>query len=203
MVGRIADLDRIAGLAWRQPGRPLLLLGLPLDTPAGDDRLGLAGSSWLQVCQGLCTGRPPRTDLNLERRVQGALRAAIAAGLVEAAHDISDGGLLVALAEMALASAAGASIRLPSVSVPLQRLLFAEGGARVVVAAAAADAAPLQALLIDHDCPAELLGSSSDDGQLRLQLGSEAPLGWEVEELRRLYEGALPRRLGGTPGGAE
>lgn len=203
MVGRIADLDRIAGLAWRQPGRPLLLLGLPLDTPAGDDRLGLAGSSWLQVCQGLCTGRPPRTDLDLERRVQGALRAAIAAGLVEAAHDISDGGLLVALAEMALASAAGASIRLPSVSVPLQRLLFAEGGARVVVAAAAADAAPLQALLIDHDCPAELLGSSSDDGQLRLQLGSEAPLGWEVEELRRLYEGALPRRLGGTPGGAE
>ena len=61
----------------------------------------------------------------------------------------------------------------------------------------------MRILLIDHGCPAELLGSSSDDGQLRLQLGSEAPLGWEVEELRRVYEGALPRRLGGTPGGAE
>ncbi|MFM7228903.1 MAG: phosphoribosylformylglycinamidine synthase subunit PurL, partial [Cyanobacteriota bacterium] len=203
MVGRIADLGRIAGLAWRQPGRPLLLLGLPLDTSAGDDRLGLAGSSWLQVCQGLCTGRPPRTDLDLEQRVQGALRAAIAAGLVEAAHDSSDGGLLVALAEMAMASATGASIQLPSVSVPLQRQFFAGGGARFVGAAVAADAAPLQALLIDHGCPAELLGSSSDDGQLRLQLGDEAPLGWELEELRRVYEGALPRRLGGTPGGAE
>jgi phosphoribosylformylglycinamidine synthase len=135
--------------------------------------------------------------------VQVALRAAIAAGLVEAAHDSSDGGLLVALAEMAMAAAGGASIQLSASPLPLQRLLFAEGGSRVVVAAAGDDAAPLLALLADHGCPVETLGSSSDDGRLRLQLGTGDPLDWSVEELRRVYEGALPRRLGAPGGGAQ
>ncbi|NBO28897.1 MAG: phosphoribosylformylglycinamidine synthase subunit PurL, partial [Synechococcaceae bacterium WB6_1A_059] len=97
MVGLVERLDRLVGLAWPKPqlaadGDHLLLLGLALNSEATDDRIGLGGSSYLQVVHGLCTGRPPRPDLGLEMQLQEMLRAAIAAGLVSAAHDLSDGG---------------------------------------------------------------------------------------------------------------
>ncbi|NBQ19491.1 MAG: phosphoribosylformylglycinamidine synthase subunit PurL, partial [Synechococcaceae bacterium WB5_2A_257] len=94
MVGLVERLDRLVGLAWPKPqlaadGDHLLLLGLALNSEATDDRIGLGGSSYLKVVHGLCTGRPPRPDLGLEMQLQEMLRAAIAAGLVSAAHDLS------------------------------------------------------------------------------------------------------------------
>ena len=205
MVGLVERLDRLVGLAWPTPVQgvepdQLLLLGLPLDTPATDDRLGLSGSSYLQVVHGLCTGRPPRPDLALEKRLQGALRAAIGAGLVSAAHDLSDGGLLVAVAEMAMAAGTGVHLQLPAFEgsgLRLERLLFGESGARVLVTVPRAQQGAFEHLMATHQCPQELIGEVQAAPRLQLQLGSRLALDLEISAMAAAHGGGIPRRLQG------
>ena len=199
MVGLVEDINTLVGLAWPQPGAGaagdhLVLLGLPLDTPQDDERVGLAGSSFLQVCHGLCTGRPPRTDLELEQTVQQALRSGIRAGQISAAHDVSDGGLLVAVAEMAVAAGCGAQLSVPSAG-RLERLLFAEGGARVVVSVPEASWSALQTALQQAGCPAQSLGRVQADAQLQLRVGDQNVLDVAIDALAHAHQQGLPRRL--------
>ena len=199
MVGLVEDINTLVGLAWPQPGAgaagdQLVLLGLPLDTPQDDERVGLAGSSFLQVCHGLCTGRPPRTDLELEQTVQQALRSGIRAGQISAAHDVSDGGLLVAVAEMAVAAGCGAQLSVPSAG-RLERLLFAEGGARVVVSVPEASRSALQTALQQAGCPAQSLGRVQADAQLQLRVGDQNVLDVAIDALAHAHQQGLPRRL--------
>ena len=199
MVGLVEDINTLVGLAWPQPaagaaGEHLVLLGLPLDTPQDDERFGLAGSSFLQVCHGLCTGRPPRTDLELEQKVQQALRSGIRAGQISAAHDVSDGGLLVAVAEMAVAAGCGAQLSVPSAG-RLERLLFAEGGARVVVSVPEASWSALQTALQQAGCPAQSLGRVQADARLQLRVGDQNVLDVAIDALAHAHQQGLPRRL--------
>ena len=199
MVGLVEDINTLVGLAWPQPaagaaGDHLVLLGLPLDTPQDDERLGLAGSSFLQVCHGLCTGRPPRTDLELEQKVQQALRSGIRAGQISAAHDVSDGGLLVAVAEMAVAAGCGAQLSVPSAG-RLERLLFAEGGARVVVSVPEDSWSALQTALQQAGCPAQSLGRVQADARLQLRVGDQNVLDVAIDALAHAHQQGLPRRL--------
>ncbi len=197
MVGLVHDLAHVTGLAWRQAGDAIWLLGVPLDEH-GDERLGLGASSYLEVVHGRLTGRPPLTDLALEGQVQGFLRAAIAAGLVRSAHDLSDGGLAVALAEACIASGLGAALELPAGEGRPDRLLFAEGGARVLVSVAPKQEAAWRAALAEagEAVPAERLGTVTADSRLVLARGGEPLLALAVEQLRHTYEQAIPARLG-------
>ena len=199
MVGLVDNINTLVGLAWPQPaqgvaGDHLVLLGLPLDTPQDDERLGLAGSSFLQVCHGLCTGRPPQTDLALEQRVQKAVRSGIRAGQITAAHDVSDGGLLVAVAEMAIAAGCGVQLSVPSAG-RLERLLFAEGGARVVVSVPEDSWPALQAALQQAGCPLQALGRVQADPQLQLRVGDRDLLDVAIDALAHAHQQGLPRRL--------
>ena len=199
MVGLVDNINTLVGLAWPQPapgvaGDHLVLLGLPLDTPQDDERLGLAGSSFLQVCHGLCTGRPPHTDLALEQRVQKAVRSGIRAGQITAAHDVSDGGLLVAVAEMAIAAGCGVQLSVPSAG-RLERLLFAEGGARVVVSVPEDSWPALQAALQQAGCPLQALGRVQADPQLQLRVGDQDLLDVAIDALAHAHQQGLPRRL--------
>ena len=200
MVGLVKRLDRLVGLAWPKPsatalGDQLVLLGMPLNTAASDDRIGLGGSSYLQVVHGLCTGRPPRPDLSMEMQLQELLQAAIAAGLVSAAHDLSDGGLLVAVAEMALAAGCGAQLEISSTELPLQRLLFAEGGARVLVTVPAAELEAFAALCQARGFPQQPLGYVHAKEQLQLRLAAEEVFSLDLKCLEKAYQEAIPRRL--------
>lgn len=200
MVGLVKRLDRLVGLAWPKPsatalGDQLVLLGMPLNTAASDDRIGLGGSSYLQVVHGLCTGRPPRPDLSMEMQLQELLQAAIAAGLVSAAHDLSDGGLLVAVAEMAIAAGCGAQLEISSTELPLQRLLFAEGGARVLVTVPAAELEAFAALCQARGFPQQPLGYVHAKEQLQLRLAGEEVFSLDLKCLEKAYQEAIPRRL--------
>ena len=199
MVGLVDNINTLVGLAWPQPapgvaGDHLVLLGLPLDTAQDDERLGLAGSSFLQVCHGLCTGRPPQTDLALEQRVQKAVRSGIRAGQITAAHDVSDGGLLVAVAEMAIAAGCGVQLSVPSAG-RLERLLFAEGGARVVVSVPEDSWPALQAALQQAGCPLQALGRVQADPQVQLRVGDQDLLDVAIDALAHAHQQGLPRRL--------
>ncbi|MCP9850314.1 phosphoribosylformylglycinamidine synthase subunit PurL [Cyanobium sp. Morenito 9A2] len=205
MVGLVHDLAQVTGLAWCTPGDAIWLLGVPLETicetAANEERLSLAGSSYLECIHGLVTGRPPRTDLELEVRVQAFLRLAIASGLVTSAHDLADGGLAVALAEASIASGLGATVQLPPGEVRLDRLLFSEGGARLLVSVPASRTGPWQAALeragaLADQAWAERLGQVITEPQLTLSRGDQLVLTSALAPLAERYEQALPRRLG-------
>ncbi len=200
MVGLVHDLAHVRGLAWRQAGDAIWLLGVPLEARADDERLGLAASSYLEVIHGRLTGRPPLTDLALELKVQAFLRQAISAGLVGSAHDLSDGGLAVALAEGCIASGLGALVTLPAAAQRLDRLLFAEGGARVLVSVAPQQVAAWQEALVAAQASgdggwARPMGQVTDDSRLVLRQGEAALIDLPVSQLRDTYEEAIPARL--------
>jgi phosphoribosylformylglycinamidine synthase len=199
MVGLVGDLARVTGLAWRQDGDAIWLLGVSpeaADAPA-DPRVSLAAGSYLECIHGRLTGRPPAVDLHLERAGQAFLRGAIAAGLVVSAHDLSDGGLAVAAAECCLAGGLGARLVLPAGSARPDRLLFAEGGARMLVSVSPTRAGDWrQALERAGSAVSALeLGVVEAGGTLRILRGEAVLLQVPVADLRHSYDEGIPRRL--------
>ncbi len=205
MVGLVPDLARVTGLAWRRSGDAIWLLGVPPeagDAPA-DPRVSLAAGSYLEAIHGQLTGRPPEVDLDLERLVQTFLREAIAAGSVACAHDLSDGGLAVAAAECCLAAGLGARLELPAGVARPDRLLFAEGGARVLVGVPpeCADAWRQALERAGSALPALEIGVvEAADAPLTIRRDGVLLVQVPLPHLRQSYEQALPRRLrGGDP----
>ncbi len=148
MVGLIPDLSKICGQGWQAEGDLIYLLGLHLESryeDAVDQAATLGGSEYLAVIHQLVTGRPPVIDFDLERRVQEVCRVGIRQGWVHSAHDCAEGGVAVALAESCISGGFGATIQLPIKTNPVasmstshrpirwDHLLFAEGGARILV----------------------------------------------------------------------
>jgi phosphoribosylformylglycinamidine synthase len=97
MVGLIEKPEHITTQWFKDEGDAIILLGEPVD--AGDPLQGLGGSAYLEVIHGKKTGTPPRCPLEKEKELHLALRALIHSGAVKSAHDCSEGGLAVALAE--------------------------------------------------------------------------------------------------------
>lgn len=177
MVGVVADIDQRMTAGFKQLGDVIVLIG-----ETGDE---LGGSEYLKTIHGLVAGLPPAIDLERERAVQQACLGAIRAGLLSAAHDVSDGGLAVALAEMAaLAAAPEAAGCRVSVAVPCRAdaVLFGESQSRIVVTAPAAKAAALLAHLETAGVPHCRLGAvaggrlvvSSDTGAPLIDLATDA-----------------------------
>ncbi len=134
MVGLIEDINKVCKKSWFNPGDQIWMIGIPLEiNNKKDKRISLSASSFLEYIHGIKTGRPPEIDLFLEKQVHSFLRNIIKKSIINSAHDLGDGGLAVALAECCISSGFGANIILPSSQSRLDRLLFAEGGARVLV----------------------------------------------------------------------
>ena len=200
MVGLVHDLAKVTGLAWQEPGDAIWLLGAPLAAGA-DERVTLAGTSYLECIHGQLTGRPPVIDLVLERSVQAFLRQAISQGLVASAHDLSDGGLAVAAAECCMASGLGAHLELPAGDGRLDHLLFAEGGARILVSVPPAQTTAWQQALdqaraTGHDVPAQCLGVVAAGADFSISQAGTPLVELPIDQLRTTFEQAIPRRMG-------
>jgi len=195
MVGLVENIERVVGLGWRQPGDAVLLLGVAPDEQ-GDDRLGLAGSSYQMLVSGVLAGRPPRVDFELERGVQQLLRQAIDAGLLASAHDSSDGGLAVALAESSIASSLGVELKLNGRPEGLARTLFAEGGARVAISVKAECRPQWDQLAAESTVSITELGAVSDGSTFRIHCGQK-DVELSLADLKRAHQEGLPRRIGG------
>lgn len=178
-VGLIENLDRMATLAFKAEGEAIVLLGQP------SDQAGWLGQSlYLRELHGREEGAPPPVDLIRERRVGDFVRGLIESGRVTACHDLSDGGLLVAIAEMALASGIGAKLTLPS---PSHAALFGEDQGRYVVTLAASAAAAVVNAAAVGGIPVRQIGLT---GGPTLTLNGET--GPSLEALRKAHEGWLP-----------
>jgi phosphoribosylformylglycinamidine synthase subunit PurL len=186
VVGLLEPWPRHAVSHFPEAGLALVLLG--------ESREELGGSEWLALRRGLEAGSPPAVDLAHERRLHGLLHEGVARGLVRSAHDVSDGGLAVALAECCFGGPTrlGADVTLEDRIRP-DALLFGEAAGRVVVATA--DAAALLALAGARGVPARAVGET---GGTRLRIGSGRGAAWidaEVETLHARWQRAIPRRL--------
>ena len=124
-VGVLADFTKSATLAFKAAGETILLIG--------ETQGWLGQSLYLRDVCGREEGAPPPVDLIEERENGDVVRALIAEGLVTAAHDISDGGLLVAIAEMAMASGIGATLDAAPEDTPAHAFWFGEDQARYLV----------------------------------------------------------------------
>jgi phosphoribosylformylglycinamidine synthase II len=161
-LGVLEDAARCVGLAVA-PGQDLVLIG---------DNAGHLGQSlWLREIAGREDGAPPPVDLAAERRNGDFVRGAIASGLIEACHDVSDGGILVAVAEMAMAGGCGVVLTAAPDSVTPHGFWFGEDQGRYL--AATQDAAVLLRDAAASNVPARRLGRAEG---LDLTLPDLAPI---------------------------
>jgi phosphoribosylformylglycinamidine synthase II len=199
MIGVLEDVSRHATSGLKRDGDVLVLVG----PPAGE----LGASEYLAVVHGLEAGRPPRLDLELERRVQQAVVRCVSEGLCDTAHDCSEGGLAVALAEMAIAGGMGCEVDLDvdhdagrvaksgdsAGGERADALLFGEAPSRIILALRREALEKVMALLEAEGVPARVLGAAGGS-RLRLEAGGER-LEAGVEELRAEHERPLREAL--------
>jgi len=175
MVGLIEDERHITTQFFKGAGDVIILVG-----QIGDE---MGATHFLKVCHGRKEGLPPRLDIARELAAQSSVRELIRAGLVRSAHDCSEGGLGVALAECCFnpAGRLGAEIRFDEVPARIDQLLFNEAQSRIVLSVTESDAAAAFDLLKTNDVPALRLGVVGGES-LSIEIGQES-LRWPVDEL--------------------
>jgi phosphoribosylformylglycinamidine synthase II len=195
VVGLIEDVHFVGRTALAQADLELALLGV-LEGPEG---ASLAGSALLADLEGVCAGRPDAPDFARERAVQGACRELVRAGIAVAAHDLSEGGLGVALAEMCFGGPGypqvGATVR-ATPRARLDQLLFGEDGARILIAYAPDDRARVQALCARHQAPLDVLGRSGGDTLHITDHHGRVLVDAPVAALHEAWRDGLERALG-------
>ena len=179
-VGLIEDVAKAVAIAFKVEGLTVILVG--------DTKGHLGASIYLREICGREEGAPPPVDLDAERRNGDFVRRMIREGRIQACHDVSDGGLLVAVAEMALAGSVGAEIAPPSDEPPLHAWLFGEDQGRYV--AATRDAQQVLGAAREAGVPVHVLGTT---GGQTLTVGGIGSI--SLPELRESHEGWLPRYM--------
>ena len=184
MVGLIDEWETAVGIGFTSVGEAIFVIGQPADCADG----WLGNSVFAKIVAGREGGAPPPVDLDAEKAHGQFVREQIAFGQIKAAHDISDGGLLVALAEMALSGNLGADINIPE-SDTLLAWAFGEDQARYLVQVE--DAVKFQALLDEHNLKGHQIGTTKDS-QI-LTVGPDVTI--SLEEIRQCYESKLPEMM--------
>ena len=186
VVGLLDRWDRHAVSHFDAHGRAVVLLG--------ENREELGGSDWLALRREIEAGLPPVVDLAAEKRLHTLLAAGVESGQIGTAHDVSCGGLAVALAECTFAGRApiGAVIELSDTIRP-DALLFGEATGRVV--ATTRDSTALLALARDCGVAAQTIGETGGDRLVVSARGGEAWFDLPVERMRAVWRDAIPRRL--------
>ena len=184
-VGLVADVSRAASSALTREGDALLLVG--------ETRGWLGQSLYLRDLCGRAEGAPPPVDLPAERRHGDFVRAAIDGG-VTTVHDLSDGGLAVGLAKMALRGGIGATLATGvAEGLPSHAALFGEDQGRYVLSVPEADAAALLERAMTAGVPARRIGVTGGDA-LTLPCGTAMLLG----AMRAVHEACLPTLMDGA-----
>jgi phosphoribosylformylglycinamidine synthase len=194
MLGLIDDPRHITTQWFRRKdgaGDVVLLLGEMCEaTPT----LGLGGSEYLKRIHGLKKGAPPRMDLALARQVSDFALEIVRKGWVKSAHDCSEGGLAVAVAECCMSNGdavSGATIDLSQFTGRLDALLFGETQSRIIISCSPENAERIA----QSSIPVTRLGSTGGDA-LRIRT-AHGELSWELRRLRDVWWNAIGRLMDG------
>ncbi|MHB8966371.1 MAG: phosphoribosylformylglycinamidine synthase subunit PurL [Coriobacteriia bacterium] len=183
LVGLIDDVSKHCTMSFKNEGDVVVLIG-----ETGAD---LGGSEYLKFIHDVVAGRPPALDLDLEQAVQQTVIEAIAAGILSSAHDCSEGGIAITLAESCIAGGIGADIHLDT-ELPPAIELFSETQSRIVVSVPEDRTEALVELCLAHEVPYSVIGTVGGDG-----LEIEGMVSLSLDELRNAWEPTLERLVHG------
>ena len=186
MVGVIESIDNVTRSAFQSVGDTILLLG--------ETRDELGGSEYLAAIHGMVAGQPPRCDLEAERRAIEALLEGIADGIVASAHDCSDGGLAVALAECCIANLDaqfGADVDLSTIGgAPARSVFFGESQGRYVITSS--DPSGVERFAQKHGVPIARIGTVTESARGFHLRFSDRSIKSDVESLSSAWHDAIP-----------
>ncbi|MDR4999754.1 MULTISPECIES: phosphoribosylformylglycinamidine synthase subunit PurL [Brevibacillus] len=186
MVGLITDVDHITTQDFKNEGDVIILLG--------DTFAELGGSEYQKLVTGAISGRPPQLDLTKEAAVQKLVLTAIRQGLVNSAHDLSEGGLGVALAESCFGKNIGAQVELTS-DLRTDVLLFSESQSRILLSTSKEQAEAIVALAGEHGVPAAKIGTIGGERLVVTVNGTEA-INASTQEVKAAWKDAIPCLIG-------
>lgn len=181
MVGLIKDVSKVCTLGFKKEGDLIFLLG------ENTDELG--GSEFLAMYHGLEEGRPPYLDLNKEKSLQECTLNLIEEGLINSAHDCSEGGLAVALAECCIAEGQGAEITLKE-ELRASALLFGEAQSRIIISVSPDKKQKVLEIGKKYSVPVTQIGVVG--GKSLIIKGNDFAIDLSLKELEEKYKGAIP-----------
>jgi phosphoribosylformylglycinamidine synthase subunit PurL len=198
VVGTLEDVHKAAKMPFTDVGRTIVLLrgGEAGDITDAESEFG--SSEYAKEILGELWGYPPELDLEKEAGLQKAVIELVQQGLVDSAHDCSDGGLAVALAEKAFAKGVGARVNVPSNELPAEFVLFGEDASRVVVSCDAGNVARIQEIAEKYAISADVIGETIPE-KLEITLDGQLAVSAAVAELSESYESALESILRTDP----
>ena len=193
IVGLLEHADRVVGRRFQEAGDAVILLG--------DGTGELGGSEYLKVVHDLVRGMPPALDLDAERALQGLLVMLADERLMRSAHDCSDGGIAVTLAECcfgtngvgAEASIAGVQLARDA-AINVAAALFGESASRVVISAVPDDVRKVLERAAAAHVPAKIIGQTGGS-RLRIAVGGAMVIDQSVDDAERLWSGAIERHF--------
>jgi phosphoribosylformylglycinamidine synthase subunit PurL len=188
MVGLIDDVSKATTQYFKDEGDVVILLG--------ENKEEIGGTEYLRVVHGLQKGLPPDIDLDDEKALQDALLEAIGARIVKSAHDCSDGGLAVALAECCIkgeAQPVGCEVAVEG-DIRKDALLFGESQSRVIISAKPEDAAKIAEIMSRHNVPCATIGKVGGN-RLVIRSGNKEAVNQPVMRLKEIWREAIPKML--------
>ncbi|QQE74928.1 phosphoribosylformylglycinamidine synthase subunit PurL [Brevibacillus composti] len=186
MVGLIADVDHITKQNFKDAGDVIILLG--------ETFAELGGSEYQKYVTGSISGRPPQIDLAKEAALQKLVLDAIRKGLVKSAHDLSEGGLGVALAEACFGHNIGATVSLDT-ELRADVLLFSESQSRILISVAKEHANTVLALAREQGVPAQAIGETGTE-QLVVNINGTEAVRAPLAALKAAWKDAIPCLIG-------
>ena len=181
MVGVLEDVTKHMTMEFKEEGDLVLLIGETKDE--------IGGSEYLSRIHGLETGRIPELNMALEIRVQETVLQAIEKGWMASVHDVSEGGIGIALAESAIAGGMGATVEIPS-NLKKDRVLFSESQSRFLVSFKKEHLENVEKALKAREVPFTLLGKTGGDS-LTITINNEPAIHQPLNDLEENWRGAI------------
>jgi phosphoribosylformylglycinamidine synthase len=194
IVGILDDVHKAVFPNLREPGRVLVLLRASEPGDLTDAESEFGSSEYAKEVLGAVWGFPPALELEREAALQKAVVELISAGLVESAHDCSEGGIAVTLAESAFPNDVGFRVNMASQGLPPEFVLFGEDASRVVVSCDPSNLSRIKQVAVKYGLSAEEIGETVSK-QVEIRLDGRVVVSAAVGELREAYEGALEAAL--------
>jgi phosphoribosylformylglycinamidine synthase II len=198
IVGILEDVHKAVFPSFRDPGRAVVLLRASEPGDLTDAESEFGSSEYAKEILGEVWGFPPALELEREAALQKGLFEMIDAGLADSAHDCSEGGIAVTLAESAFANGVGVRVDLASLGLPAEFVLFGEDASRVVISCDRSSLQGIQQVAGKYALSAEEIGETVSD-QVEITLDGCVVVSAAVKELNDAYEGALQAALQADP----
>jgi phosphoribosylformylglycinamidine synthase II len=198
VVGVLDDVHKAAKMHFTAPGRSVVLLhaGEPGDVTDAESEFG--SSEYAKEILDTVWGYPPELDIEEEAELQKAVIELIQSELVDSAHDCTDGGIAVAVAEMAFPKAIGARLNLSSAGLFAEFVLFGEDSSRIVVSCDPENVSRIKQVAAKHSVSADVIGETVPE-KVVIAVDGDTLISAAVSELADVYEGALEVALKTDP----